>query len=307
MENTLVALYDTLPDAEAAVRDLVESGIDRSQISLVANDTLEEYTPLLQGGSNEDGAKIGSGIGAVVGGLGGVLLGLGALTIPGIGPILAAGPMAAVLGGLVGAGTGFVAGGALGALTDVMANSGVSEEEARFYIESLRRGGTLVLVQAHASENQAVRSILSRHRLVNIHERSESWQQRGWSGFDSAANPYTKSQIEQERALYHRDTPDTSPVFGNFDDMQLDFERHFDETYGDTEVDFDYYRPAYFYGYQLAHYDRFVDWEWDRLEPEARKNWELRKDIAGTWEDFKEAVYFGWAHTREALRDLFNA
>lgn len=307
MESTIVAIYDTLTDAEAAIQDLIKSGYDRSKISLVANDTLEEYTPLLRGDIHDETAKVGSGIGAVVGGLGGVLLGLGALTIPGIGPILAAGPLAAALGGLVGAGTGAVAGGALGALADALADSGMPEEEARFYAESLRRGGTLVVVQSQTFDSQDIRDILARHRLVNIRERSGAWKEQGWTGFDPAASPYTKTQIEQERARFHRDTPYTPSTAGNFDEMESDFERHFVDTYPHADFSYDHYQPAYLYGYQLAHYDRYADWDWERLEPEARRNWELQKDMEGAWEDFKDAVYYGWARTREALRDLFRA
>lgn len=208
METTIVAVYDTVPDAEAAVRELVNSGYDRSDISLVANDTLEEYTPHLDEEPNgDDGAVVGSSIGAVLGGLGGVLLGLGALTIPGIGPLLAAGPLAAVLGGLVGAGTGALAGGALGALADALMDVGVPEEEARFYAESVRRGGTLVAVQAAQNDKPDIQRILNRHRPVNIHERVGGWQEEGWTGYNPAASPYTQDQIEQERARYHRDTP----------------------------------------------------------------------------------------------------
>lgn len=307
METTIVAVYDTVPDAEAAVRELVNSGYDRSDISLVANDTLEEYTPHLDEEPNgDDGAVVGSSIGAVLGGLGGVLLGLGALTIPGIGPLLAAGPLAAVLGGLVGAGTGALAGGALGALADALMDVGVPEEEARFYAESVRRGGTLVAVQAAQNDKPDIQRILNRHRPVNIHERVGGWQEEGWTGYNPAASPYTQDQIEQERARYHRDTPYTAPASDEFDEMQPDFERHYSETYMDAHDPYDYYRPAYYYGYQLAHYDRYADWDWPSLEPEARRYWEQREDLTGAWEDFEAAVHYGWARTREALRELFN-
>ncbi len=69
-----------------------------------------------------DGAAAGAGVGAVLGGLAGLLVGIGALAIPGIGPIIAAGPLAATLAG---AGLGAATGGVIGALAD----AGVPEEK----------------------------------------------------------------------------------------------------------------------------------------------------------------------------------
>lgn len=309
-KQTIVAVFDTLPDAEAAVRDLVDHGYDRSKVSLVSNDTMEDYTPYL--GENKDdhsvdeGAKIGSGVGAILGGLGGVLVGLGALAIPGIGPLLVAGPMAAVLGGLIGAGTGALAGGALGALADALADVGVPEEEARLYAENVRRGGTLLVIEAAPMDENEIQDILSRHRVVDIHDRRDDWEEQGWTGFEPDASPYTKSMIEQERARYHRDTPYTPENLEHFDDLRPDFERHYETTYLDTGHGFERYRPAYYYGYQIAHYDRYSGWEWEDLEPEASQNWDRRADLEGAWEDFKEAVQFGWVRTREELQDIFN-
>jgi len=97
-----------------------------------------------------EAAGTGAVGGGILGGLAGLLVGLGALTIPGIGPVLAAGPLAAALGTtLAGAGIGAAAGGLVGALVGI----GVPEEEAEYYAEGVRRGG--VLVSVHASDATA--------------------------------------------------------------------------------------------------------------------------------------------------------
>ena len=75
------------------------------------------------------------------------------LAIPGIGPVIAAGPLAA---GLLGAATGAVAGGATGGIVGGLLNMGVPEEEAHYYAEGLRRGGTLV--SATVTDNMANRA-----------------------------------------------------------------------------------------------------------------------------------------------------
>lgn len=75
------------------------------------------------GGDRASEVAIGAGTGAALGGLGGFLVGLGALAIPGIGPVLAAGPIAAALAGV---GLGAAAGGVIGALTEL----GIPEDDA---------------------------------------------------------------------------------------------------------------------------------------------------------------------------------
>ena len=101
-----------------------------------------------QGNRRSCGGAAGGG---VVGGLIGLLVGAGALVIPGLGPVLVGGALASVLGvtgatAVVGAGVGAATGGILGGLV----GSGISEEEARYFDESFRGGGTLVTVSAGA-------------------------------------------------------------------------------------------------------------------------------------------------------------
>ncbi|HEX9117582.1 MAG TPA: general stress protein, partial [Anaerolineae bacterium] len=115
MPKIVVALYRELNTAEEVVRELVDNGFRREDIGLVAQN--REGTEIASGTSPEPGGAntaAGAGAGAVLGGLAGLVVGLGALAIPGIGPIIAAGPLATALAG---AGIGAVAGGLIGALT----------------------------------------------------------------------------------------------------------------------------------------------------------------------------------------------
>ena len=121
MERTVVALYDNLDTAQAAVKELLDNGFSRDDISVVRTNQQGDYTsgnvddPNANAG-DASGVAAGAGIGAVLGGLAGLLVGLGALAIPGIGPIIAAGPIATTLAG---AGLGAATGGLVGALADV--------------------------------------------------------------------------------------------------------------------------------------------------------------------------------------------
>jgi hypothetical protein len=88
MTRTVVALFDDFNDASGAVRDLVDNGFSRDDISLMASDPENQYsryigsTPEEEATGAAQGAGVGAGIGAVVGGLGGLLVGLGASDHP---------------------------------------------------------------------------------------------------------------------------------------------------------------------------------------------------------------------------------
>jgi hypothetical protein len=119
----VVGLFDSRSEAHSTVQQLVNSGFDREDISLVSQDTDRQSNdgkthPGISGSDlsipNDDtsGALKGAGIGAALGGIGGLLAGIAGLAIPVIGPIVAAGPIAAALtAALGGAGVGAATGG----------------------------------------------------------------------------------------------------------------------------------------------------------------------------------------------------
>jgi len=196
MAKNVVGLFDTMNDAEAAVRDLRDAGFNSSDISLVANNSDNRYN--LDNTSYDstateteagEGAGVGATGGAVLGGLAGLLVGLGALVIPGIGPVVAAGTLATALGSTaLGAGLGAAAGGLVGALV----GAGIPEEDAHVYSEGIRRGGALVSVQV-ATDDDADRAanIMDSHNVVDIDERGSTYRQGGWSRFDENSEPYS--------------------------------------------------------------------------------------------------------------------
>lgn len=152
----VVGLFDSRSEAHSTVQQLLYSGFDREDISLVSQDTDRQSNdgkthPGISGSDlsipkdDTSGALKGAGIGAALGGIGGLLAGIAGLAIPVIGPIVAAGPIAAALtAALGGAGIGAATGGLIGALTDM----GVPEDEAKHYQDQVGRGKTLVVVRA---------------------------------------------------------------------------------------------------------------------------------------------------------------
>jgi len=160
MTSTVVGVFDDFTAAINATPDLVGAGFRKEDISVVAQDQKGEYARFLDAEANPD-ASSNVGTGALVGGVGGLLIGLAALAIPGIGPIVAAGPLAAALGG---AAIGVATGSFVGALNGM----GVPEFEAKAYDQGVREGGTLVLVKAAENEVPRAIEILRQHRAVRI-------------------------------------------------------------------------------------------------------------------------------------------
>ena len=117
-----------------------------------------------------------AGKGALVGGFGGLAIGASTLLIPGIGWVALAGPIATMLAG---AAAGSAAGGLIGALT----SKGVDEEHAHFFAEGLRRGGTLIIVNAQNHEQaKDAEEVMMQNGAVDIQERRGEWMRQGWQG-----------------------------------------------------------------------------------------------------------------------------
>jgi len=215
MAQTVVGLYDHVSQARAAIQDLVDAGFKRDNISFTANASAAEYgeyfdeegryrerteTTTTEYHDDEmtagEGAGAGAGIGAAIGGLGGLLMGLGLLAVPGVGPALAAGP---IVSALVGAGIG----GAAGALMGALVNSGVPEEEAGHYSEGVRRGGSLVMLTVEDDRVNEVERIMNEHDPVDIEERVAQWKEHDdYERHDPEAEAYTAEQVAAEQERY---------------------------------------------------------------------------------------------------------
>jgi len=182
--KTVVGTYDNIQTAYAVANDLISAGYSRHDISVIASDAKNEYSPYVDTTTVDTGDDVakGAGIGAAIGGLGGLLVGLGALAIPGVGPVIAAGPL---LAALTGAGVGAVTGGIVGALVDL----GIPDEDAHIYSEGLRRGHVLVIAQVPDANANAVTRAMERPGLVDIRRQADSWRTSGWKNFDPNLEP----------------------------------------------------------------------------------------------------------------------
>lgn len=202
MTTTVSRLYDSYSDAQSAVSRLEAAGVPHSEISIVANNS-DGWFGNGKGKVDRDrdgvddraeGAGTGAGIGAGVGGTAGLLAGLGLLAIPGLGPVVAAGWLAATAAG---AAAGAATGGIIGALTQ----AGVSDDDAHTYAEGIRRGGTLVTARVADGDRARFEAALDQS-AINTVERRAAWQKTGWQKFDTAAKPLSSDDLRKERALY---------------------------------------------------------------------------------------------------------
>lgn len=298
--KTAVSLFEDLEDARDAVEDLVDMGIARDDISLVTRDVTGEYESYLEtehdgGDEKAEAAAAGAVGGAVVGGLTGLLLGLGVLVVPGLGPVVAAGPIAAAL-------TGAAVGGVTGGLLSAMVEWGVPEEDAEYYAEGVRRGGTLVAVKVPDARAHEVVEVLNDYDPVDVERHAEYWREVDeWTGYESEADPYSADEITEYRRRYEEwdDDHDHDYDVDDFDEFEDTFRRHYETEYATGGYSYERYIPAYRYGYDLATDSRYRDYEWEDVESEAHRRWEERGE--GSWEEFKDAVRHGWEQVKDAV------
>lgn len=151
-----IAVYETLEEAEAAVRRLDEAGVGVGNVSIVATELTSERD--VRGFvSTKDVAWEGAGIGGWIGGIFGLLVGAAFIWVPGFGPLLVAGPLATViLGGIEGTAVGAAGGGLLGGLLGI----GVSRKHLLKYEDHLRGGRYLVVVGGTRDEMVRAEDVL---------------------------------------------------------------------------------------------------------------------------------------------------
>jgi len=300
---------------------------------------------------------------------------------------------------------------------------GIPEEQAHYYAEGIRRGGSLVTVRASDRDTNRAHDIMDRYNPVNIEERAAAWRDEGWKGYDVKAKPYTVKQITQERARYFTPTVTTNksiesgeearfpvveetmavgkrqvkggevrvrkfvtetPVEENInlrqehvsverrpvdrpadpsmlnalhdetlevtetreeavvqkqarvveevvvrkdvenqskkikdtvrrtdvevdrsgtnmamDEYRTNWRNHYQKNFANSGWKYEQYEPAYQYGYDLFNDKRYSNWDWTRLEPEARRTWETRYP-EDAWDKAKLAVRYAW----ESIKDF---
>jgi hypothetical protein len=182
MTQAVVGVFNTSADAEHAVSDLLEKGFPREKISLISSSTshVEHIKVAGSGVEHSEDIAIGAVGGGLVGGMLGALVGMIVIAIPGLGPVLVAGPLAAAIGAsgitmALGAGAGAVGGGVLGALTW----AGITKDEAHVYEDFVKEGKVLVMVQTSNDKREQAVEILHRDGAADAAELEDEWRHEG--------------------------------------------------------------------------------------------------------------------------------
>jgi hypothetical protein len=148
MKKAVMCIVQTRAQAETVVGQLQQAGFTSNDVSVLfpdktgTKDFAHEHNT-----KAPEGAIGGAGIGGVAGGTIGLLAGIGALAIPGLGPFIAAGPLMAAL-------SGAAAGAAVGGVTGALVGMGIPEIEAKRYEGKIRGGNMLVSVHTDSSEER---------------------------------------------------------------------------------------------------------------------------------------------------------
>lgn len=160
--KTIIATYANASDAEVAIQALHSIGLTNEEISVMTLDSKAQgELPGSTLGKASDDAAVGALQGAKLGLVGGLLLGVAALAIPGLGGLLIVGPLAASLGltgvlgtAVTGAGIGTAVGG-IGGLVASLAKMGLSEKDAADIEGDLKAGAVVVSAQESAGRDVA--------------------------------------------------------------------------------------------------------------------------------------------------------
>src|SRR5215475_471085 len=185
-KNTAVyGIYRDRVHVEDAVDSLIDNGFRSEDISVLMQENVGTKDFAHEKNTKApEGAAAGAGTGAVVGGTLGLLAGVGALAIPGLGPFIAAGP---IMGALAGAGTGGVVGGIIGALVGM----GIPEYEAKRYEGMIKEGG--ILLSVHCDDSDWVKRAKDILERTGAHDISSAGE--GAADYAKSDRPVMKTDI----------------------------------------------------------------------------------------------------------------
>jgi len=163
-----VGAFTSRHDAETALNQLRESGFPMDNVNVVSKNANRDDNIAGAdvkkniGNKADEGAAAGALTGGAIGGIGGLLVGLGALAIPGIGPIMLAGATATTIATTL---SGGAIGAAAGSLVGALVGLGIPEERAKVYNDRLSRGDYLIFVDGTEDEIRRAESVLH-HRGI---------------------------------------------------------------------------------------------------------------------------------------------
>jgi hypothetical protein len=256
-------IYRGKQDAADAVERLRGAGFRNTDVAvLIPETTGNKDIGLDKATKAPEGAVVGAGSGAFLGGALGWLAGIGSLAIPGVGPFIVAGPLLSLLAGVG-------AGGAVGGVAGALIGAGTPEYEAKRYEGRVHRGHVLLSVHCdNAAWTESACEILKHTGAEDISSTTEA------SGdFDSTDRP----RLRREDASGY----------------QAEFRRNFAEFYAGSGLTFEDLAPSYAWGFNMANDPRFRGKNFPDVEPELKAAYLLWNPNTD-WEKRSTAVLYGW-------------
>lgn len=191
--QAVFGIYKSRSHAETAVNRIMEGGFTNNDISVLLPDAQSSKDFAHEKATKApEGATVGVSAGGAVGGTLGLLAGIGALAIPGVGPLIAAGP---IMGALAGLGVGGTVGGLIGALVGM----GIPEYEAKRYEGRVKSGGVLLSVHCDTSEE------VSRAEELLKETGAEDISSSGEEGVDEIGSRDEEDDDDLSIATYDED------------------------------------------------------------------------------------------------------
>jgi hypothetical protein len=301
MSETLYATFSDYKMAEKAVGALLDHGLNKDAVTLIANNSgdheshAEHGITTTTGADAAAGAAKGAGIGLAVGALGA----LASLLIPGFGLVTGGGALATALGAAAGTTAG---GAAAGGLAGFLQDQGVDEAAALDYEAAVKRGGALVELHLPSGDIGSVQAeqILNKYNATNI--------RRGGTGLSGSTGTAAGSIAGSSMGTTMPAGNTTSGTVGStgtgytsFNDYDTEFQSDYQTRFSGARWQgrsYNEFQPAYSYGYELANDSRFRDRDWMSIENDARSGWKHQS----AWEDMKDAVRHSYDRVRTGMR-----
>ena len=173
-KTAVFGIYSTRSAAENAADAIIKAGFSASDISVLLPENLGARPIATEKATKApEGATTGGTTGLALGGALGLLAGIGALAIPGVGPLIAAGPIMATLAGMG-------VGGAIGGVTGALVGLGIPEYEAKRYEGRIQKGGILLSVHcATSDEVKSAKEVIERTGGEDVSSTGEASGDKG--------------------------------------------------------------------------------------------------------------------------------
>ncbi|HEX3746801.1 MAG TPA: hypothetical protein VHW09_22840 [Bryobacteraceae bacterium] len=167
MAKAIAGFFRTRTEGEKAKAALYQAGYTDNEVGFVTGDVRGHETPAVGPVLEDEGSESEAGRDAFIGAAVGVAAGLVAVLLPGFGWLIAAGPLVGAFGGMT---TGVAVGGLYGILKD----HSISDDEAQFYAEGVRRGGSLITVHGVDTKREAAaRKILDDNGAIDVEQLAD--------------------------------------------------------------------------------------------------------------------------------------